>query len=34
LVPKPKKAFQSPGVHRVGLKVLDVAMISTPSYRQ
>src|SRR5882672_5030011 len=27
LVPKPKKAFQSPGVHKVGLKLVVVALL-------
>ena len=30
LVPKPKKAFQSPGVQSVGLKVVVVAICFTP----
>src|SRR5882757_584665 len=33
LVPNPKNAFQSPGVHRVGRLVLDVIDVIAGSYR-
>src|SRR6476620_8984385 len=33
LVPKPKNAFQSPGVHRTGRFVSDVIDVIKPSYR-
>jgi hypothetical protein len=33
LVPKPKNAFQSPGVHRTGRFISDVIDVMKPSYR-
>jgi hypothetical protein len=33
LVPNPKNAFQSPGVHRAGRFISDVIDVMKPSYR-
>jgi hypothetical protein len=33
LVPKPKNAFQSPGVHRAGRFIVEAVAVIAPSYR-